>query len=86
MIKLNKLIRECNLNTASLAFLFVRAIPEIDSMVIGAENVDQIAKNMNFLMEKPLAKELFDRIIDLFSNLPEKLINPSFWNKSSETK
>lgn len=86
LIKLNKLIKECNLNTASIAFLFVRDIPEIDSMVIGAENIDQIAKNMNFLKEKPLAKELFDRIIDLFSYLPEKLINPSLWNKSSETK
>ncbi len=79
LLKIKNLSNEYNIEIAKLAFLFIRNLPEISSLVIGVENLEQIKENINFLREKPLSGELFERIYEEFSDLSEKIINPSLW-------
>ncbi len=81
LMKLNSLSNEFNINIAKIAFLFVRDIPEIDSLIIGVENVNQISNNISMLKENPLDLELRKQIVQEFSDLTEKIINPSLWKE-----
>lgn len=79
LIKLNEISKEFGTSNARLAFQFIRDIAEIDSLVIGTETIDQIAQNLKFLEEKPLNESIVKIIKEEFSDLPEKLLNPSMW-------
>ncbi|MEE9379267.1 MAG: aldo/keto reductase [Candidatus Lokiarchaeia archaeon] len=81
LLKLRDLAREYHIDIAKLAFLYVRDLSEITSLVIGAENVNQLANNLKFLDEKALSSELSNILIEEFSDLSDKIINPSLWNK-----
>lgn len=81
LIKLRDLAKEYRIDIAKLAFLYVRDLPEITSLVIGAENINQLANNLKYLDEKPLSSELSKIIIEEFSDQSDKIINPSLWNK-----
>lgn len=59
----------------------MRDLPEITSLVIGAEKKEQIEENLKFLAEKPLINDIQQRIKEEFSQISEKIINPSLWNK-----
>ncbi len=78
--KLQKMSNKYNIDIAKIALLFIRDIPEIDSLVIGVEKVEQLADNINILKEEPLDPNLRQEIFEEFSDLPEKIINPSMWN------
>ncbi len=57
-------------------------VPEVNSMVIGMEKLEQLKMNLKLLEEKPLTNELRQIIVEEFSNIPEKIVNPSLWNIS----
>lgn len=80
LLKLQKIVKEYKTDTAKLAFLFVRDLPEITSLVIGVENINQLKQNLNLLDKKPLQDKIRQGIFDEFSDLPEELINPNLWN------
>ncbi len=77
--KLNKFTEDLKISIAKLAFLFVRDLPEITSLVIGAEKKQQIIENLDLLKEKPLTNEVYNAILDEFNEIPQKIINPSLW-------
>jgi len=81
LLRLQNLSKEYNIDIKRIALLFIRDIPEIDSIIIGAEKVEQVAENLDILNEKPLDMDLRTQIFEEFSELPEKIINPSLWNK-----
>ena len=80
LTRLYVLIKEYHLDVAQLAFLFVRDLPEIASSVIGVEKIEQLEMNLRLIKMEPLAKEIFQAIIEEFSDTPEKIVNPSLWN------
>lgn len=86
LIKLRNISKEYNIEIDKLAFLFVKDLPEITSLVIGAEKIEQVTKNIELLKEKPLSNEIRQKILDEFSDLSEDIINPSYWNKSNKKK
>jgi len=73
--------KKYNIKISKLAFLFVRDLPNIDSIIIGSENLNQLAENIQFLNEPPLPEDLKSQIFEKFANIPEKIINPTLWNK-----
>lgn len=77
---LRLLSSDYNIEISKIAFLFIRDIPEITSLVIGSETIKQIATNVKLLDEESLPQDLQQKIIEEFSELPEKIINPSMWN------
>jgi len=81
LLRLYKLSSEYNIDIAKLALLFIRDIPEIDSLIIGAEKVEQVADNLKIILEDPLDRDLRQQIYEEFSDISEKIINPSLWTK-----
>lgn len=83
LTKLHNLAKEYQVDIARLAFLFIRDLPGVTSLVVGAEKIEQIANNIKLLDEKFLPQEIIQRVFEEFSELPDKLINPSMWNEPS---
>jgi len=86
LIKLRNISNEYNIEIDKLVFLFVRDLPEITSLVIGAEKIEQVARNIELLKEKPLSNKIHQLIMREFSEIPEKIINPSFWNNKTSIR
>lgn len=78
---LHKISKDYQIEIADLAALFVRDIPEISSLVIGAESIDQVKNNIEILKKKALLSEIRRIILEEFSNVPENVTNPFLWNK-----
>ena len=81
LIKLRKLLKDIEFNIGKLAFLYVRDLPEITSLVIGSENIGQIAENIKLLKEKRLSDDIYQKINEEFNDIPERITNPSLWDK-----
>ena len=81
LIKLRAIAKEFDIEIDKLALLFVRDQPEITNLIIGAEKLEQLKRNLELFKELALSKEIYTRIINEFSNLSEKIINPQLWNK-----
>jgi len=81
LIKLQKISKDYSIDITKLALLFIRDLPEINSVVIGAEKIEQIKQNLEISSETPLEDEIYNRITEEFSELSENIINPSLWNK-----
>lgn len=76
--KIKKICLENNLETEQLAFLFVRDLKEIISMVIGVETLDQLKRNMSMLGYPSLSEQVVNQILKI-GYVPEKILNPSKW-------
>ncbi|MFX1383433.1 MAG: aldo/keto reductase [Promethearchaeota archaeon] len=83
IIKLQEIAQQFNIPIANLALLFVRDLPGVSSLIIGIEKLEQIVENVKILKEKALNSEIYKRIRDEFSNVPEKIVNPSLWKKKT---
>lgn len=84
LLKLQTIIKEYDIDIDKLSFLFVRDLPEISSLVIGTEKVKQVERNIKILKEQPLLNDIRNRIMEEFSEISERIINPSLWNKSNQ--
>ena len=62
-----------------LAYAFVRALPWVNSVVVGMENLSQLGENIRLFANAPLLPEQVQEIRGQFSNLPESLLNPARW-------
>lgn len=82
--KLQKISSEFHISIHSLAFNFVRGIKELTSIIFGAESVKQLQNNINLLNYQFLSDNLSKELEKSFTDMPEKLINPSKWSKSYE--
>ena len=81
LITLRTLAQKYEIDIAEMAVAFVRDLPEISSLVIGAETSSQVLDNCDLIECPKLSEELKDEILNVFSDLPEKIINPSLWNQ-----
>ncbi len=79
LLKLLKISKKHQIDIQKLAFLFIRDLFEISSLIIGIEKLDQLKANLSILNEKSLSTEIYEEIREDFFDLPEKLINPSLW-------
>ena len=78
---LKKLAQKYDIEIAEMAVAFVRDLPEISSLVIGAETSAQVLSNCGLIDCPKLSDELMGEILNTFTDLPDKIINPSFWNQ-----
>ena len=76
---MNEIVKNFKIDIVELAALFVRDIPEISSMIIGAETIDQVKNNIEILQKIPLKKEIREIILEDFAEIPKKLIDPRLW-------
>jgi aryl-alcohol dehydrogenase-like predicted oxidoreductase len=80
IIQLNTLASAEGISAAQLAFSYVRDTDGVASLVIGAENVDQIMQNAALLNGPGLSSQTRSTIETLFSEIPEELITPGLWS------
>ncbi|OUU30607.1 MAG: hypothetical protein CBB97_00880 [Candidatus Endolissoclinum sp. TMED37] len=64
---------------SELSFLWVNSIQEVDKIIIGIDNLEQLKKNYELLNYK-LSSNLFSEIININFN-DNSVLNPSLWPK-----
>jgi len=82
--QLQELSHHRGLGIAQLALTFVRDLPGITSLVIGAETRNQVLQDIDLMKSAPLSSELREEIMSLFSNVPLEVINPTSWNPNKQ--
>lgn len=78
---LNKLSQDIGKDISTIALTFVRDLAGITSLVIGTETENQLIEDIKLMDLPPLPSDVSDKILEIFCEMPEELINPSLWNK-----
>lgn len=79
--ELHSLAREEGISLSQLAISFIRDLPEVDSLVVGAETAEQLVDNMALLQGPSLRASTMQRLLRI-EQLPESILNPALWPKS----
>lgn len=77
--RLQHLARESRRSISELAFCFVRDYSNIDGLIVGVDNSEQLEQNVGLMSQPSLTKELQDELRSSFSDLPSALVNPVQW-------
>ncbi|MFD0714192.1 aldo/keto reductase [Paenibacillus sp. GCM10027626] len=76
---LRKLSQTYDMSIAQMAFSFVRDMPEIHSLVVGAETVGQLEENVSLMQGPALSEELRMDILQALRHTPEQVVNTVLW-------
>lgn len=71
--------KEENLTVAQLTFGYVRDIPGVTSLVVGAETAEQVRENINLFEAPKISEETTKKLRKAFNEVPEQVLNPSMW-------
>jgi spore coat polysaccharide biosynthesis protein SpsF (cytidylyltransferase family)/aryl-alcohol dehydrogenase-like predicted oxidoreductase len=66
-------------SAADLCIAFVRACPWVTSLVIGVESAGQLEELLQLAHEPPLSAAQVAAVRETFTEVPERLLNPSLW-------
>lgn len=77
--ELHRISTNSGIGIAELAFAFVRDIPEISSIVFGADNPEQVRQNVELLDCPVLPPALRVEIMTAFESIPKKVVTPHLW-------
>jgi len=80
---LRTLSEESGIEINRLAFSYARDRPEITSLVLGVETIEQLRDNLSLLNYPPLSSDVTSKIEECFANVPEEIVNPSKWLNES---
>ncbi|RAV22383.1 aldo/keto reductase [Paenibacillus contaminans] len=64
---------------AQLAVSFIRDMPGVHSLIVGAETKEQVRENMALIGGPPIPDRLRAEIMELFRDVPERVITPNRW-------
>jgi aryl-alcohol dehydrogenase-like predicted oxidoreductase len=81
LLELKKIAKEMNISVSQLAISYVNSLEFVDSLVIGADNPDQVIENSYMLDSKPFNQNTMKMIEDKLKGTPEWLLIPSTWDK-----
>lgn len=76
---LSDVAANAGISLSELALRSILSKPEVTSVVVGAETIEQIDQNLKMFERGPLDGELLKQIDALSFALPEKIITPSQW-------
>lgn len=79
--KLNVIAEEENISIASMAISFIRDLKGVTSLVLGAENAEQVKENVKLIESKALTEKTRNRIIETFKDVDRDLLSPWLWYK-----
>lgn len=77
--KLIDLAGQAEMSVAQLTFSFVRDLPAVDSIVVGAVNRQQISENVDLLNGPAIPREISAGIAEAFLQVEEEVITPGLW-------
>jgi len=76
---LRKMCNDFETNIREVAVSFVRDLPKVTSLVIGAETVNQVLDNVELIKSPKLPENLRNYIYKEFTDMPLEVIDPSKW-------
>ena len=79
--ELKKLSNEINISIREIALTFVRDTPGISSMILGVETAVQLRENIKSIQSRSMSNEVRQRLLNIFNDIPDVVINPSLWKK-----
>jgi aryl-alcohol dehydrogenase-like predicted oxidoreductase len=79
--KIKEISKELNIPVAKLAVCYVNSLSYINSLVIGADNPEQVKINSGLLDSVPFDQETVHRIEEKLKGTPEWLFMPWLWDK-----
>lgn len=81
LLRLRSLAEEENLSIASLAISYIRDLEGVTSLVMGAENEDQVKENVSLINVPKLSDSTREKIVSAFSDIEPKILRPWLWYK-----
>ena len=79
--RLHALAREEGLSVAQVAITFMRDLAGVNSLVLGAENPDQVRQNLELANAPALSASAREKILDMFGDINPDILKPWLWNK-----
>lgn len=79
--RLGELAREEGISLAQLAISFIRDLPEVHSLMIGAETAAQLESNAELINGPGLGSRTLAKLLTI-PQLPEAILNPVNWPKN----
>ena len=76
-----KIAEEENMSVAGLAISYIRDLDGVSSLVMGAENREQVRENINLINVKKISDNSREKITKAFINVDERILCPWLWNK-----
>ena len=67
--KLHIFCNRANMTTAEFAISFIRDIPGVTSLVLGADNEEQVLKNIGYMNAPPLSEQMREDIYESFKGV-----------------
>jgi aryl-alcohol dehydrogenase-like predicted oxidoreductase/spore coat polysaccharide biosynthesis protein SpsF (cytidylyltransferase family) len=78
--QLEKLAADCERSSIlDLTFAYVRSLAWVDTLVVGAERVDQLIANVDLFRRPPLTEEQANKVTESRPRVPETFLNPALW-------
>jgi aryl-alcohol dehydrogenase-like predicted oxidoreductase len=79
LIRLREICRDHDLSIGQLSVAFVRDLPQVDCLVIGALTPAQIAENVSLVEQPSISDQLRKEILNIFSDIDHLIITPALW-------
>jgi aryl-alcohol dehydrogenase-like predicted oxidoreductase len=79
--KLSDIVIDHGIAPQDLAVSFVKDLPNITSLVIGAETTKQVLDNVWLVTNSPLDMDVTNCIMSEFADMPLEVIDPRKWSK-----
>ena len=79
--KIKEICCKENINRVELAIQFVKQQTQIDYLVFGFDNLDQLKQNICFFNRDTIDQSLLSEIAKDFDALDADLVMPSLWAK-----
>jgi aryl-alcohol dehydrogenase-like predicted oxidoreductase len=76
---LSSLAAEAGMAVDEFALRYAISLPGVSSVLVGADNLKQLNKNLNYAEKGPLEPDLFEKTVEAVPKLPERLVTPVFW-------
>ena len=80
-LELDKIISKYNLSRQQAAFLFSLKNKNIDYVVFGVDNLEQLEEDINLAERHPDAEACLKELRDKFVKIEKNIIFPSLWKK-----
>ena len=74
-------IRKLNCSKLSFLLNFVKKNKKIDYIIVGIESLENLEEIIEAYNDTKLQDYNYSRLRDKFTNIPEKILNPSLWNE-----
>jgi len=81
LTELLKICNEWRMPLHELAVKFINNIAGVDHILVGALSAEQLSSNIKAFEDEHLPHPLKERIIDIFKDVPEDIIDPRCWTR-----